>query len=181
MNVGLQTTLYLATVAAILAVVHVPLGNWIHRALTDPRDWRGERWIYRLVGVDPRVEQSWRTYAVAVVAFAAASIGLLFALIMVQGLLPTSFGRSQHWHTALNTAVSFTTGVELPAGLHGAAAAQARAGAGRPALADHHPRHRLPAARPLTGCAIPREPRRPRPRRSTGAASPSGRRASIVC
>lgn len=109
MNVGLQTALYLATVAAILAVVHVPLGNWIHRALTDPRDWRGERWIYRLVGVDPRVEQSWRSYAVAVVAFAAASIGLLFALIMAQELLPASFGRSQHWHTALNTAVSFTT------------------------------------------------------------------------
>ena len=37
----------------LLALVHVPLGTWIHRVFTDDRDLRVERAIYRLIGVDP--------------------------------------------------------------------------------------------------------------------------------
>lgn len=105
----LQAALGLTVLAFALALIHVPLGTWLYRSFTDSRDWRIERWIYRATGVDPRAEQRWTTYAVSAVAFGAGSVVVLFALIMTQGVLPWSFGRSMDWHTALNTAVSFTT------------------------------------------------------------------------
>lgn len=109
MNIPLQAALMLLTLAAALALVHVPLGAWLHRCFTDDRDWAIERAVYRLTGVDPRAEQGWRAYAIACLAFGVVSVALLFALILAQGVLPWGFGRSQNWHTALNTAVSFTT------------------------------------------------------------------------
>ncbi len=109
MNNILVTGAAVLTLAALLAVAHVPLGSWIHRVFTDERDWWVERLVYRLVGVDPRTEQRWAGYATSVLAFAVVSVAVLFLLILGQGLLPWSMGRSMHWHTALNTAVSFTT------------------------------------------------------------------------
>ena len=70
MNPVLTTGAAVLTLAALLALVHVPLGTWIHRVFTDEQDWRLERAVYRLVGVDPRTEQRWTGYAVSVVAFA---------------------------------------------------------------------------------------------------------------
>jgi len=95
------------TLAALLALTHVPLGTWIHRVFTDERDWRVERALYRVIGVDPRTEQRWTGYAISVVSFAVVSVVALFLLIEVQGRLPWSLGRSMDWHTAVNTAVSF--------------------------------------------------------------------------
>ncbi len=109
MSIALQTATAVLLVAAILAATHVPLGTWMHRVFIDERDWRVERVVYRLVGVDPRTEQRWQGYAGSVLAFAVASVALLFLLILGQGLLPWNLGRSMHWDTALNTAVSFTT------------------------------------------------------------------------
>ncbi len=101
--------LTISLLVLILAVLHVPLGEWMHRVFTDERDWRVERAIYRVIGVDSHAEQRWSTYAVSVVAFGVASVGLLWALILGQQWLPWGLGRSQDWHTALNTAISFTT------------------------------------------------------------------------
>jgi len=95
------------TLAALLALTHVPLGTWVHRVFTDERDWRVERALYRVIGVDPRTEQRWTGYAISVVSFAVVSVVALFLLIEVQGRLPWSLGRSMDWHTAVNTAVSF--------------------------------------------------------------------------
>jgi K+-transporting ATPase ATPase A chain len=97
------------TLAALLAVCHVPLGTWLYRVFTDDRDWKPERLVYRLVGVDARTEQTWTRYAVSAMSFALVSIGALFLLIMAQHWLPWSQDRTMHWHTALNTAVSFVT------------------------------------------------------------------------
>lgn len=109
MSPALATTCALLLVIGCLAILHVPLGGYMHHAFTDPRHTRTERFIYRLVGVDPDKEMRWTSYAVATVSFGVISVLGLFVLILVQGLLPWSFGRSQDWHTALNTAVSFTT------------------------------------------------------------------------
>ena len=109
MSIALQTATAVLVVAAVLAVLHVPLGTWMHRVFTDDADWRVERVVYRLVGVDPRTEQRWTGYAASVLAFAAASVVLLFAILVAQPWLPWSLGRSMDWHTALNSAVSFTT------------------------------------------------------------------------
>ncbi|WP_106507290.1 potassium-transporting ATPase subunit KdpA [Brachybacterium timonense] len=109
MSPALATTCALLLVIGCLAVVHVPLGSYMHRVFADSHHTRTERFIYRLVGVDPDKEMRWTSYAIAAVAFGIISVLGLFVLILVQGLLPWSFGRSQDWHTALNTAVSFTT------------------------------------------------------------------------
>ena len=46
--------LQIATVVLILALLYRPLGDWIARTYTSVNDWRVERGVYRLVGVDPR-------------------------------------------------------------------------------------------------------------------------------
>ena len=109
MSTALQTGAAVLLVATVLAAAHVPLGTWMHRVFTDDTDWRVERAVYRLVGVDPRTEQRWNGYAGSVLAFAAVSVATLFALVLAQAWLPWSFGRSMDWDTALNTAVSFVT------------------------------------------------------------------------
>ena len=109
MGTAVQAGLNAGLIVVILAILHVPLGEWMYRVFTDERDWRLERGIYRIVGVDPRAEQRWSTYAVSVLAFGTVSVLFLWLLVMVQGWLPWGLGRSQNWHTALNTAISFTT------------------------------------------------------------------------
>lgn len=109
MGTTLAGVLSVASVVAILAAVHVPLGSWIHRVFTSGRHLRVERAIYRLAGVDPEVEQRWTVYALSVLAFTAVSIAGLWALILAQGVLPLSLGRSMNPDTAFNTAVSFVT------------------------------------------------------------------------
>jgi len=109
MSTTLAAVLSVLTVLVILAVIHVPLGTWIHRIFTDPRHTRVERWLYRVVGVNPDVEQRWSVYAVSVMAFSVASVIVLWLLIMVQKYLPLSQGRSMNPDTAFDTAVSFVT------------------------------------------------------------------------
>ena len=74
MATTLSGTLSVLTVVVILAAIHVPLGGWIHRVFTSPGHSRLERLVYRMVGVDPEVEQRWSTYTVSVLAFSAVSI-----------------------------------------------------------------------------------------------------------
>ena len=109
MNPLLQAALSVGLVALLLALIHVPLGTWMYRSFTDTRHWRVERAVYRLVGVDADTEQRWTAYALSVLALAAVSVAVLFALLVAQPWLPLSQGRSMDWHTAFDTAVSFTT------------------------------------------------------------------------
>ena len=109
MNPLVQTVLALGVVGVVVGALGFPLGAWLHRVFSDTRHWRVERGIYRLVGVDPDTEQRWTVYAVSVVAFGVVSVLALWLLIVLQGLLPWAFGRTQTWHGALNTAISFTT------------------------------------------------------------------------
>jgi len=108
-NPLLQAALSVGLVALLLALIHVPLGTWMYRSFTDTRHWRVERAVYRLVGVDADTEQRWTAYALSVLALAAVSVAVLFALLVAQPWLPLSQGRSMDWHTAFDTAVSFTT------------------------------------------------------------------------
>lgn len=70
-----------------------------------------ERAIYRLVGVDPTVEQRWSTYALSLLAFSVVSVVVLYALQRLQTVLPLNpTGRpAVEPPLAFNTAVSFTT------------------------------------------------------------------------
>jgi K+-transporting ATPase ATPase A chain len=99
----------LSLVAAVV-LAYRPLGDYLYRQLTSRRDLRIERGIYRLIGVDPRAEQAWGTYARSVLAFSAVSVLVLYAVQRVQSLLPLSSGRpGVPPLLAWNTAASFVT------------------------------------------------------------------------
>ena len=102
----------LALVSA-LALTHRPLGDHIAGLLTTTRHLRGERGLYRLVGVDADADQRWPVYLRSVLAFSAVSVLLLYGLIRLQGHLPLGLGVPQMaGHQAWNTAVSFVTNTD---------------------------------------------------------------------
>jgi K+-transporting ATPase ATPase A chain len=70
-----------------------------------------ERFIYRLVGVNPEEEMGWKVYAFALLAFSLVSFLAVYALQRIQGLLPLNpqgFGAVPP-DLSFNTAVSFIT------------------------------------------------------------------------
>ncbi|MEE6169452.1 MULTISPECIES: potassium-transporting ATPase subunit KdpA [unclassified Mycolicibacterium] len=104
--------LFLALLVAAIALVHVPLGDYMFRVYTGDKDSRAERLIYRVIGADPRSEQTWGSYARSVLAFSAVSILFLFIFQLVQGKLPLHLHDPATPMTpalAWNTAVSFVT------------------------------------------------------------------------
>ncbi|AKK29147.1 potassium-transporting ATPase subunit KdpA [Mycobacterium sp. EPa45] len=103
---------FLVLLIVALAAVHVPLGDYMYRVYTSDRDNRAERGIYRLIGADPKAEQTWGAYARSVLAFSAVSILFLFVFQLVQGTLPLHLnnpGTAMTPALAWNTAVSFVT------------------------------------------------------------------------
>lgn len=99
-----------ATVLLILALLYRPLGDWIARTYTTDRDWRVERGVYRVLGVDPASEQTWQSYARGVLTFALIGVLFVYALQRFQGILPVSLGLpAVPEGLAFNTAVSFVT------------------------------------------------------------------------
>ncbi|MEV6058501.1 potassium-transporting ATPase subunit KdpA [Nocardia asteroides] len=109
------TTAGIAFVAALvltLALVHVPLGDYMYRVYSGDKHSRAERLIYRAIGAKPEVEQTWPVYARSVLAFSAVSILFLFFFQLVQGALPLHLndpGTEMTPALAWNTAVSFVT------------------------------------------------------------------------
>jgi potassium-transporting ATPase potassium-binding subunit len=102
--------IFILLLAAALVAVHVPFGDYMHRVVSDTRHSRVERGIYRAVGVDASVEQSWGTYARSLLAFSAVSILFLYAFQRLQDKLWLSLGfPGVIDHGAWNTAVSFVT------------------------------------------------------------------------
>ena len=104
--------IFLALLIVALAAVHVPLGDYMYRVYSSDKHSRVERGIYRLIGADPKSEQSWGAYARSVLAFSAISILFLFIFQLVQGKLPLHLNDPATPMTpalAWNTAVSFVT------------------------------------------------------------------------
>jgi len=101
----------------VLTLAAVPLGKFIAKVFSNKRTFLTpvvgpvERVIYRLLGVDEKEEMTWKTYALSLIIFNAIGIFVLFALQLIQGLLPFNPQRfsAVRWDTALNTAISFTT------------------------------------------------------------------------
>ncbi|MBN8845351.1 MAG: potassium-transporting ATPase subunit KdpA [Sphingomonadales bacterium] len=102
---------------AILLALAKPMGLWLfalyegratplHRLLGPV-----ERGFYRLSGIDPNEEQSWRRYALHMLLFNLVLLLFTYAILRLQGVLP---GNPQGFGAvgadgAFNTAVSFTT------------------------------------------------------------------------
>jgi potassium-transporting ATPase potassium-binding subunit len=89
----------------LLVLVTPPLGAYMYRVYSRERKGRIEGIIYRLIGVNPDLEQSWRRYASSCVWFSAAMMVFIYVIMRVQGHLPLNpVGLG-----AVNTNVSFNT------------------------------------------------------------------------
>jgi K+-transporting ATPase ATPase A chain len=97
--------------AILLILLTPPLGAYMYRVYTRERIGRAEGLVYRLIGVDPKVEQSWRRYASAVVWFSGISMILIYVVMRLQAHLPLNpngIGNVDQY-VSFNTAASFTT------------------------------------------------------------------------
>src|ERR1700733_12915600 len=112
--------LQLALILGGLVAITKPLGIYLVRVL-DP-ELEGptfldrvlgpiERFVYRLIGVDPAREQSWKRYTFSMVLFTAVPTLVTYALLRAQAVLPLNpQGLSAvRPDLAFNTAVSFST------------------------------------------------------------------------
>jgi potassium-transporting ATPase potassium-binding subunit len=70
-----------------------------------------ENVIYRICGVNKDEEMDWKRYAIGLLLFNIVCGVTLFAMLMLQGILPLNAQKfpAFSWHLALNTAISFTT------------------------------------------------------------------------
>jgi len=106
---------------ALILAVTVPLGAYLFRVFEGSREGSRqplprllgpvERLCYRLCGVDPKREQSWLEYALALLIFSAFGMLLTYAIERLQQWLPLN---PRHLAAveqllALNTAASFIT------------------------------------------------------------------------
>ena len=99
-----------ALVAAILAVIYKPLGDYMYNVFTSDKDLFFEKWIYKVIGVDPRKGQTWKAYLRGILAFSLLSVLVLYLLQRVQQWLPYSLGmKNVSPALAFNTAASFVT------------------------------------------------------------------------
>lgn len=112
-NAWIQLLLFLGVLLALVK----PLGAYMARVLDGKScgldralGWC-ERGIYRLAGVDPAEEMSWRRYAVAVIAFNLLGIAAVYLILRLQGSLPLNpqgFPAATP-DLAFNTAISFAS------------------------------------------------------------------------
>ena len=110
MSTGWAAVAQIAVVVGLLLLAQWPLGTYLAHVLADDRDFRGERGVYRLVGVDPRSGQTWSAYALSVLVFSALGVLLLYGLLRLQRFLPWSLDREGMSPAgAFNTATSFVT------------------------------------------------------------------------
>jgi len=101
---------------AVLAVTK-PLGAYMHRVYEGDRQPLPrlfgpiERIAYRLCGIDPRAEQTWQGYALALIVFSTLGVLVTYVLLRAQALLPLNpQGMAAVGpELAFNTAASFTT------------------------------------------------------------------------
>jgi potassium-transporting ATPase potassium-binding subunit len=109
--------LQIALFGVIVIVITKPFGGYMTRVFAG--EWTPlrpvlrpvERFVYWCCGVDETEEQSWRTYAVAMVFFGIAGFVTLYALQRLQWYLPFNPQRQAGVEQVLafNTAVSFVT------------------------------------------------------------------------
>ena len=110
MSPALAAGLQIALVLVALALVHVPLGDYMARMFTASRHTRAERGLYRVLRIDPAADQRWSTYLLSVLAFSIVSILLLWGLLSINSVLPFGFGTpNMPAAQGFNTAVSFVT------------------------------------------------------------------------
>jgi K+-transporting ATPase ATPase A chain len=108
----------LAVYVAVFLALTKPVGIYLIQVLDaegktflNPLMQPVERLFYRLLGIDPGKEQSWRHYTLSLMAFSLVGCLFTYAILRLQHILPLNpqgFGPMSP-DLAFNTAVSFTT------------------------------------------------------------------------
>jgi K+-transporting ATPase ATPase A chain len=102
-------TIVVATL--LLIAITPPLGAYMHRVYTNEKIGRFEGVIYKMIGVNPSAQQSWRRYASSVLWFSLVSMLFIYVIFRIQGHLPFNpegFASVNPW-VSINTAASFMT------------------------------------------------------------------------
>ena len=109
--------LQIAVYGLLVLALTKPLGVYLYRVFESPdrplpRVFGPlERWSFRLCGVEPEKEQTWKEYALALLLFSLVGVVVTYAILRLQHLLPFNpqgLGPVAP-DLAFNTAVSFTT------------------------------------------------------------------------
>jgi K+-transporting ATPase ATPase A chain len=107
--------------AVILTALAIPFGTYLANVYTGKRVFLTpifggpERFLYRVLRVDPAREQDWKSYAKSLIVFSLAGWLLLYLILRTQNafyvphsLNPLGF-ESAPWNVTFNTVSSFTT------------------------------------------------------------------------
>jgi K+-transporting ATPase ATPase A chain len=107
--------------AVILTALAIPFGSYLARVYSGERVFLTpvlggpERFLYRVLRVDPSREQDWKAYARSLIVFSLAGWLLLYLILRTQdaffvphSLNPLGF-ESAPWNVTFNTASSFVT------------------------------------------------------------------------
>ncbi len=113
----IQGWILIIAFVAILVALTKPVGMWLFALYEGRRTplhavlGPVETGFYKLAGIDPNAEQSWRRYAVHMLIFNAVLMLFTYAVLRLQAVLPLNPLRlpGNSGHLAFNTAVSFTT------------------------------------------------------------------------
>lgn len=109
----LETILFFLLLIALIK----PFGSYMarvfqgERTILSPLLVQCENFLYRICGVNGDEEMGWVRYAAGLLLFNLLCAIMLFAILLLQGLLPLNPQKfpAFSWHLALNTAISFTT------------------------------------------------------------------------
>ena len=101
----------------VLLLLVKPLGGYMARIYQGEPNFAtrifgpAERWIYRVCGIDPKSEMTWKTYAVVMLFFNLAGFVLVFLILLLQPLLPFNPQNlaAVRPDLAFNVAVSFVS------------------------------------------------------------------------
>src|SRR5262249_37692494 len=107
----------LALFSALVLLTTRPLGAYMARVFEGERRplprvlGPVERFLFRLSGVDPSIEQTWVGYTVSLLAFSLFGLLVTYAILRLQHVLPLNPQKLAAVDPALafNTAASFTT------------------------------------------------------------------------
>lgn len=117
MPVTVNSVVQVLAYLVLLLLITKPLGLYMLNVFSGKRTWLTpvfapvERFFYRLSGVDVEKEQKWSEYTIAMLAFSAAGMLLLYLIQRTQQWLPFNpqgFGPVEPL-LAFNTAASFTS------------------------------------------------------------------------
>jgi potassium-transporting ATPase potassium-binding subunit len=112
-----QGWVQLAIFVGIVVALTRPLGAYMARVFRNERVFLTpvagpvERLTYRILRVDPLVDQDWRVYARNLIAFSLVSWLALYLILRTQGIQPfnPSGFHSGPWNLSFNTASSFVS------------------------------------------------------------------------